>query len=81
MTVLWSYVYILISLMPGQRRIEAKLYGKAKVSKQFMITEQSLAAIDGLADEMGLSRSETLERILRTFDKNAVKYFDPEVPA
>ena len=70
-----------VLVMPVQRRIEAKLYGKAKVSKQFMITEQSLAAIDGLADELGLSRSETLERILRTFDHNAVKHFDPVVAA
>ena len=70
-----------VSAMPVQRRIEAKLYGKAKVSKQFMITEQSLAAIDGLADELGLSRSETLERILRTFDENAVRHFDPEAAA
>ena len=67
--------------MPVMRRIESKLYGKAKVSKQFMITEQSLAALDELADELGLSRSETLERILRTFDPEAVKHFDPEEAA
>lgn len=67
--------------MPVTRRVESKLYGKAKVSKQFMITEQSLAAVDELADELGLSRSETLERILRTFDKEAVKHFDPEEAA
>ena len=71
-----------VSVMPPvQRRAEAKLYGKAKVSKQFMITEHSLAAVDNLADELGLSRSETLERILRTFNRDAVKHFDPEVPA
>ena len=69
------------TMPPVQRRAEAKLYGKAKVSKQFMITEHSLAAIDDLADELDLSRSETLERILRTFDRDAVKHFDPEVAA
>lgn len=67
--------------MPVQRRVESKLYGKAKVSKQFMITEESLAAVDQLADELRLSRSETLERILRTFDPVAVKKFDPEETA
>ena len=70
-----------LSMSPVQRRAEAKLYGKAKVSKQFMITEQCLATIDDLADELSLSRSETLERILRTFDRDAVKHFDPEVVA
>ena len=64
--------------MPVQRRVESKLYGKPKVSKQFMITEESLSVIDKLADELGLSRSETLERILRTFNQDAVKQFDPE---
>ena len=67
-----------VLVMPVQRRVESKLYGRAKVSKQFMITEESLATIDKLADELGLSRSETLERILRTFDRSAVKQFDPE---
>ena len=70
-----------LTMSPVPRRAEAKLYGKAKVSKQFMITEHSLAAIDDLADELDLSRSETLERILRTFDRDAVKHFDPEVAA
>ena len=70
-----------VLVMPVQRRVESKLYGRAKVSKQFMITEDSLNTIDKLADELGLSRSETLERILRTFDRDAVKQFDPEEAA
>lgn len=64
--------------MAGQRRSESRLYGKAKVSKQFMITEKSLATIDELADQLGLSRSETLERVIRTFNPEDVKKYNPE---
>ena len=49
----------------------AKFYGEIKKPWQFMLTEQASQSIDQVADELGITRSEAVERAIRSGGMNA----------
>lgn len=53
------------------------LHGEKKSGKQFMLTETASAAIDAIAKELGISRSEVVERAARCGGMLAAKRFSP----
>lgn len=55
------------------------IHGEKKAGKQFMLTETASAAIDAVAKELGISRSEVVERAARCGGMQAAKKFDPEI--
>ncbi len=59
------------------RQPKAGIYahGEKKKQSQFMITETASQVIDGMASELGVSRSELLERMIRTADIETIRAF------
>jgi hypothetical protein len=57
-------------------RPEEWTYDEPKLAKQLMLTETASKAIDELAKELKLSRSEVLERAIRCGGLEAAKKFD-----
>lgn len=55
------------------------IHGEKKTGKQFMLTETASAAIDAVAKELGISRSEVVERAARCGGLQAAKNFNPEL--
>lgn len=53
-------------------RSEAKKYGETKQRVQVMLTPTASGKLDEIADRLGISRSETLERLLRK-DREVLK--------
>jgi hypothetical protein len=53
-------------------RSEAKKYGETKQRVQVMLTPTASEKLDKIADRLGISRSETLERLLRK-DREVLK--------
>jgi hypothetical protein len=64
--------------MSRPERAERGAYGENKKPKQFMITDSASEAMDKIADELGITRSEVLERLIRCGGLLAAKKFDPE---
>ncbi len=54
------------------------VHGEKKVGKQFMLTETASNAVDAIAKELGISRSEVVERATRCGGMQAAKKFNPE---
>lgn len=54
------------------------IHGEKKAGKQFMLTETASAAIDAVAKELGISRSEVVERAARCGGMQLAKKFNPE---
>ncbi len=52
-------------------RVKPGSWGEPKKKATIMLTQTSLNLVDDIADEMGLTRSEILERVVRTcsFDR------------
>lgn len=50
---------------PRYPKAEALKYGEPKKLRQFMLTETASSQIDELADNLGSSRSDALEQLLR----------------
>ena len=69
---------MLAATMPAYERPDDWLHGEKKSGKQFMITETASAAIDAIAKELGISRSEVIERAARCGGMQAAKKFNPE---
>lgn len=67
-----------ILIMTRPERAEPGAYGEPKRPKQFMITDSASEQLDKVADELGLTRSEVLERLIRCGGLKAAKKFDPE---
>jgi hypothetical protein len=65
-------------IMSRPERAEPGAYGETKKPKQFMITEWASEQMDKVADELGLTRSEVLERLIRCGGLEAAKRFDPQ---
>lgn len=53
-------------------RSEAKKYGETKQRFQIMLTPTALEKLEKIADRLGISRSEALERLLRK-DREVLK--------
>jgi len=51
--------------MSRPERAEPRIYGETKKPKQFMITDTASAALDKVAEELGVTRSEVLEWMIR----------------
>ena len=67
-----------IFTMPRPERAERGVYGETKKPKQFMITDFASEAMDKVAEELGITRSEVLERLIRCGGLLTAKKFDPE---
>lgn len=67
-----------ISTMPRPERAERGAYGETKKPKQFMITDSASEAMDRVAEELGITRSEVLERLIRCGGLLTAKKFDTE---
>lgn len=57
------------------------IHGEKKYGKQFMLTETASAAIDAIAKELGISRSEVVERAARCNGMEAAKRFNSQTGA
>ncbi|MBD2094484.1 hypothetical protein H6F90_04880 [Trichocoleus sp. FACHB-591] len=65
-----------ISTVPRPERAEPGAYGERKRPKQFMITDWASDEMDKVADELGITRSEVLERLIRCGGLAAAKKYD-----
>ena len=70
---------MLTSIVPKQERPEEWIYNEKKTAKQFMLTDTASTAIDKLAKELGISRSEVVERAARCGGMEQAKCFDPQL--
>lgn len=57
-------------------RAERRAYGETKKPRQFMITDWASEELDKLADIMGITRSEVLERAIRCGGLDAAKKYN-----
>lgn len=69
---------MLIFVMSKPERAEPGAYGETKKPKQFMITDWASEQLDNVASELGTSRSEVIERLIRCGGLEAAKKYDPE---
>lgn len=69
---------MLITSVARQERPEEWIYNEKKLAKQFMITETASQLIDKIAQELGISRSEVIERAARCGGIGKAKNFDPK---
>lgn len=56
---------IKILIMKRPERAEPKAHGEIKKPKQFLLTETASDVLDKLAAQVGITRSEYLERMIR----------------
>lgn len=69
---------MLILVMSRPERAEPGAYGETKKPKQFMITDWASEQLDKIAKELGTSRSEVLERLIRCGGLEAARKYNPE---
>jgi hypothetical protein len=67
-----------ILAMPRPERAERGAYGESKKPKQFMITDWASDEMDKVADELGITRSEVIERAIRCGGLDAARKYNPE---
>ena len=51
--------------MPRQIKADAKVHGEKKEPRQFMLTPEASDLLDTKADQLGITRSELIERVIR----------------
>jgi predicted ArsR family transcriptional regulator len=71
-------VYVL-KVMARPRRAERDKYGETKQRYQIMLTETASAEVDRIADELGITRSEVFERMIRNGGLQLAKTDDLEL--
>ena len=54
------------STLPRPKRSQPQKYGETKNRYQFMLTETASEKVDRLAETLGITRSECLERLIRS---------------
>jgi CO/xanthine dehydrogenase Mo-binding subunit len=69
---------MLITTVATYDRPEDWIHGEKKSGKQFMLTETASTAIDQVAKELGISRSEVVERAARCGGMMNAKKFDSQ---
>ena len=57
---------MLNSTLPRPKKAEPGKYGETKNRYQFMLTGTASDKVDEMAEELGITRSEVLERLIRT---------------
>jgi hypothetical protein len=67
-----------ILVMPRPERAERGAYGETKKPKQFMITDWASDELEQIAEDLGITRSEVLERAIRCGGLDAARKFNPE---
>lgn len=67
-----------IFVMLRPERAERNAYGEKKKPKQFMITDWASDEMDKIADALGTTRSEVLERLIRCGGLDCAKKFNSE---
>lgn len=55
----------MLKVVARPKRAEWNKYGETKQRYQFMLTETASLEIDIAADELGITRSELIERVVR----------------
>jgi predicted ArsR family transcriptional regulator len=55
----------MFTAVPRAKRAEPEQYGEIKNRYQFMLTGTSSDKIDELAEKLGITRSEVLEKLIR----------------
>ena len=68
----------MLKIMPRPERAERGIYGETKKPKQFMLTEHASDLLDEIADSLGITRSEVLERAIRCGGLEAARDFNSE---
>ena len=68
---------MLISTVVTERP-EEWIHNEKKTGKQFMLTKTASDAIEAIAKELGISRSEVVERAARCGGMNAAKRYNPD---
>ena len=66
-----------VEIVPRPRRAEKDKYGEAKQRYQIMLTETASLKLDKVSEELGITRSELIEKVIRQGFLEAVK-LDPE---
>lgn len=63
--------------VPRPKKAKPDAYGEGVTKKpfQFMLTEEASNEIDKVADELGITRSEVLERLIRSGGLSYAKKF------
>ena len=69
----------MLTTMPKQKKAYAKVHGQKKEAKQFMLTPEASDLLDTKAEQLGITRSELIERVIRCGGLNIADKF--EVPA
>ena len=69
---------MLVATVAKYERPDDWVYGEKKMGKQFMLTETASTAIDAIAKELGISRSEVVERAARCGGMQAAKKYNTE---
>ncbi|MDJ0717872.1 MAG: hypothetical protein QNJ54_27240 [Prochloraceae cyanobacterium] len=65
-------------IMSRPEKAEPGAYGEPKKYKQFMITESASLEVDRVAYELGITRSEVIERAIRCGGLAKAQNFNPE---
>lgn len=68
----------MVNAVTSYERPHDWIHGEKKMGKQFMLTETASAAIDAVAKELGISRSEVVERAARCGGMQAARQYNPE---
>lgn len=55
----------MLKVVARPKRAERNEYGETKQRYQFMLTETASLELDIVADELGITRSELFERVIR----------------
>ena len=69
---------MLVTAVPRKERPEEWIYQEKKTPKQFMITQSASDAIDEIAQKLGISRSEVVERAARCGGMKKARNFNPK---
>lgn len=59
--------------MPMPKRCDPGTYGETKKARQFLITPTSSKKLDEVAEELGITRSEVVEKMIRLGGLDAVR--------
>jgi len=67
------YLCMYIKIVPRPKRTEKDKYGETKQRYQIMLTETASLELDKVSEELGITRSELIERVIRQGLLRAVK--------
>ena len=62
--------------VPRPRKAYAKVHGQKKEAKQFMLTPEASDLLDKKAEQLGITRSELIERDIRCGGLDAADKFE-----